>query len=577
MRVLLIWPKFPMTFWSFEGVLELAGKKSYMPPLGLLTVAGILPQDWSFRLVDRNAHTLREEDWNWADIVMLSAMIVQQDDFAAMIREAKSRGKPVAVGGPYVTSVPQDAEAAGADYIVLDEGEITIPPFVEAFMERKDWIRAGDEPALRFSAVGKKPDVTTTPTPRFDLVDFSAYDSMPVQYSRGCPFLCEFCDIINLYGRKPRTKHTDQFLAELESLYQLGWQGSVFLVDDNFIGNKKNVKALLAELKPWLMARNRPFLLTTEASIDLASDDDLIEQMLQSNIGSVFIGIETPDVDSLALTRKHQNNRHPMMDDIRKLQQAGMHVMAGFIIGFDNEKPGAGERIVRFVEECNISLALLSMLQVLPNTGLWTRLEREGRLGTDIGTINQTSTLNFLPTRPAAEIVEEYLDAYQKLYDPVRYIERAHRLFLELGTPELDRAERNALVPPPPLRARIRRSLRAIRLLPSTVTAPFKVIWRQGVVRPSRSVFWRRMFSIIRHRPRSFGFYATVCAHNEHFLRIRDALRQSVRSELPSLPTEVYVPPERKEEDSKRRKPVFASHLANESEGLKGPAEPAAP
>lgn len=563
MRVLLIWPKFPMTFWSFEGVLELAGMKAYMPPLGLLTVAGILPQDWSFRLVDRNVHTLTEDDWAWADIVMLSAMIVQRDDFAAVIREAKSRGKPVAVGGPYVTSVPEDAEAAGADYIVLDEGEITIPPFVEEFTNRKHWIRAEDEPARRFSAGGKKPDVTETPMPRYDLVDLGAYDSIPVQFSRGCPFLCEFCDIINLYGRKPRTKHPQQLLAELERLYQLGWQGSVFLVDDNFIGNKKNVKALLTELKPWLMARNRPFLLTTEASIDLASDDDLIEQMLQCNIGSVFIGIETPDVDSLALTRKHQNNRHPMMDDIRKLQRSGMHVLAGFIIGFDNEEAGAGERIVRFVEECNITLALLSMLQVLPNTGLWTRLQGEGRLSSDIATINQTSTLNFVPTRPAKEIVREYLDAYEKLYDPVLYIDRAHRLFLELGSPDLERAPKNRHVPPPSLGARMQRTLRTIKTVPYAVTAPFKVIWRQGVMRPSRSVFWRRMFSVLRHNRGAFGFYATVCAHNEHFLQIRDALRQSLEGELASLPTEIYVAPDRSEEETKRRKPGFVSHLAN--------------
>jgi len=562
MRVLLIWPKFPMTFWSFEGVLELAGMKSYMPPLGLLTVAGILPQEWSFRLVDRNAHTLSEADWQWADIVMLSAMIVQQDDFAAVIRESKARGIPVAVGGPYVTSVPEAAEAAGADYIVMDEGEITIPPFVEEYQKRGNWVRADDEPALRFAAGGKKPDVTETPMPRYDLVDLSAYDSIPVQYSRGCPFLCEFCDIINLYGRKPRTKHPQQLLAELECLYQLGWQGSVFLVDDNFIGNKKNVKILLTELKPWLMARGRPFLLTTEASIDLASDDDLIEQMLQCNIGSVFIGIETPDVDSLALTRKHQNNRNPMMDDIRKLQQSGMHVMAGFIIGFDNEEAGAGDRIVRFVEDCNITLALLSMLQVLPNTGLWTRLEREGRLSTDIGTINQTSALNFVPTRPAREIVREYLDAYEKLYDPVLYIERAHRLFLELGSPELDRLPKDQHVPPPPLRVRLQGLLRTLKTLPYAVTAPFKVIWRQGVRRPSRSVFWRNMFSILRHRRGAFGFYATVCAHNEHFLQIRDALRNALQDELPSLPTEIYVAPEPSEDETKRRKPEFVTHLA---------------
>ena len=258
MKVLLIYPVFPKSFWSFEKAINLIGCRAFLPPLGLITVAAILPQDWEFRLVDCNVHSLTDAHWDWADLVILSGMIVQKPDFLQKIQDAKQRGKKVMVGGPYATSMPQDCLEAGADYLVLDEGEITLPLFVEA-LER------GESSGV-FRAE-EKPDVTLTPIPRYDLLEMSAYAMMSVQFSRGCPFQCEFCDIIVLYGRKPRTKEPQQLIAELERLYDLGWRGTIFMVDDNFIGNKRNVKRLLAELQPWMADKGYPFTFNTEASV----------------------------------------------------------------------------------------------------------------------------------------------------------------------------------------------------------------------------------------------------------------------------------------------------------------------
>jgi radical SAM superfamily enzyme YgiQ (UPF0313 family) len=372
MRVLLVYPLFPKTFWSYEKILELVNRKVLLPPLGLVTVAAILPQAWEFKLVDRNVRSVTEAEWAWADLVILSAMIVQKEDLIAQIKAAKGHGKLVAVGGPYPTSVPDEAMAAGADFMILDEGEITLPMFVEA-------VQRGDRSGM-FRAGGEKPDVTTTPVPRFDLLELDAYDSMSIQFSRGCPFQCEFCDIIVLYGRKPRTKEPAQLLKELDYLYELGWRRSVFMVDDNFIGNKRNVKLLLKELKTWQQQHQYPFTLNTEASIDLAQDQELMDLMVECNFNAVFLGIETPDEDSLSMTKKFQNTRGSLAESAEAIAKTGLRVMAGFIIGFDGEQKGAGDRIVRFVEQTTIPTTTFAMLQALPNTALWHRLEKEGRL-----------------------------------------------------------------------------------------------------------------------------------------------------------------------------------------------------
>lgn len=504
MRVLLLYPKFPKSFWSFEKALELVDRKALLPPLGLVTVAAILPQEWEFKLVDRNVRAVTEAEWEWADLVILSAMIVQSDDMLEQIREAKQRGKRVAVGGPYATAIPHEPEAAGADFLILDEGEITLPLFVEA-------IQRGDTRGI-IRANGEKPDVTTTPIPRFDLLNFNDYDNMSVQFSRGCPFQCEFCDIIVLYGRKPRTKTPAQLIAELERLYELGWRRTIFLVDDNFIGNKRNVKLLLKDLKGWMAAHHYPFHFNTEASVDLANDPELIDLMVDCNFNAVFLGIETPDEESLTLTQKYQNTRDSLSESVDFIIRSGLRVIAGFIIGFDGEKPGAGDRIVRFAEQTAIPTPMFSMLQALPDTALWKRLEKEGRLRGQGGNINQTTLMNFVPTRPLEEIVDEFIRGFWDLYDPARYLDRTYRHFLKLGAP------------------RHQATLRKVTWV--SVRALLVVCWRQGVIRTTRFQFWRNLWGILRHNPRVWDHYLSICALNEHFLEYRQLVREQIETQL---------------------------------------------
>jgi radical SAM superfamily enzyme YgiQ (UPF0313 family) len=505
MRVLLLYPRFPKSFWSFEKALALVGRKAMLPPLGLITVAAILPQTWEFKLVDRNVRAVTEAEWEWADLVILSAMIVQKEDFLAQIQAAKQRGKRVAVGGPYATALPEEAATAGADYMILDEGEITLPMFVEA-------IEQGETEGVFRAANGEKPDVTTTPIPRFDLLEMDAYDNMSVQFSRGCPFQCEFCDIIVLYGRKPRTKTPQQMIAELERLYELGWRRPIFMVDDNFIGNKRNVKLLLKELKVWMVERNYPFRFNTEASVDLAQDPELMELMVDCNFNAVFLGIETPDEDSLTVTKKFQNTRDSLSEAVDAITRAGLRVMAGFIIGFDGEKSGAGRRIVNFVEKTAIPTALFSMLQALPDTALWKRLEKEGRLRGKSANINQTTLMNFVPTRPLEEIAHEYIEAFWELYDPERFMGRAYRHFLIMKAPDHPTGAREISWV----------NIRALLI----------VAWRQGFVRKTRWQFWRNLFGILRHNPKMWDSYLTVCAHNEHFMEYREIVRDEIEAQL---------------------------------------------
>ncbi len=520
MRTLFVYPEFPKTFWSYEKILELVNRKVLLPPLGMVTVAALLPQHWPMKLVDRNVREVSEAEWDWAELVVISGMIVQKRDMAAQIAKAKARGLPVAVGGPFASSTPEAPELDLADYKVLDEGEITLPQFVEA-IER-------GEPAGRFSANGEKPDVTSTPIPRFDLLQLDAYDSMSVQFSRGCPFQCEFCDIIVLYGRKPRTKTPEQLIAELQSLYDLGWRRSIFLVDDNFIGNKRNAKLLLPALKEWQIEHGYPFSLSTEASVDLAADEELMAMMAECRFDSVFLGIETPDEASLETAKKLQNTRSSLDESVDRITSYGIRVMAGFIIGFDGEKSGAGSRIVEFVSRTGIPAAMMGMLQALPNTGLWHRLEKEGRLIENKAAakgVNQTNLLNFVPTRPIRDIANEYVDAFCQLYEPHAYIDRVCSYYLKMGKPRWQQ-----FVP-----ANLKKSS-----LPTwtDLRALLIVIWRQGIKRDTRWRFWRSLLKVVLGNPAVLEQFLVTLAHNEHFLEYRGVVTREIQDQLAALPPE---------------------------------------
>jgi len=512
MNILLVYPRFPQSFWSFDKTLELVNFKAQLPPLGLITVAAILPQSWNYKLVDRNVRVVTEAEWHWADVVIVSAMIVQKPDFMASIQEAKAYGKLVAVGGPYPTALPQEIADSGADFAILDEGEITLPLFVEA-LER------GDRSGL-FRSNGEKPAVTDTPIPRYDLLELDAYAEMSVQFSRGCPFQCEFCDIIVLYGRKPRTKEPEQLLAELQCLYDLGWRRSIFMVDDNFIGNKRNVKRLLQAMKPWMAERNYPFSFATEASVDLAQDPELLQMMVDCNFGTVFLGIETPDDESLNLTRKFQNLRDPLVESVQSIAHAGLRVMAGFIIGFDGEKSGAGQRVTQFVEETAIPTAMFSMLQALPDTALWHRLAKEGRLLGQSADANQVTLMNFVPTRPIEEIANEFIEAFWQLYDPLVVLNRTYRHFLMLGEGQKQAYQgRKQSAGSPDINWVIIRALLII-------------CWRQGILRKTRWRFWGNLAVILWRYPHVAANYLSVCAQAEHFIDFREQVRANIETQL---------------------------------------------
>jgi radical SAM superfamily enzyme YgiQ (UPF0313 family) len=424
-RVLLVYPTFNAeSFWNYTEVCELVGARYPAPPLGLITVAALLPSMWEVRLVNRNTEKLTEADLYWADVIMTGGMLSQQTDTLEVIKLGQRHGKPVVVGGPDATSSPHIYSSA--DFRVLGEAEGIIGEFVAAW---DSGLRSGVFAAEKFQV-----DVAKSPIPRFDLLKFDQYLYIGVQYSRGCPFTCEFCDIIELYGRVPRAKTTPQMLAELERLHELGYRGHVDFVDDNLIGNKKALKAFLPPLSAWLNAHDYPFEFSTEASINLSDDAELLELMRRANFFAVFVGIESPDPDTLVLMRKKQNTRRDLAASIHKLYSAGMFVTGGFIVGFDSEKGAVAEAMVDLIEEAAIPVCMVGLLYALPNTQLTRRLAREGRLhpGYDVAANKPgdqcSQGLNFETARPLRDILEDYKRILERVFDPVAYAGRLDRL-----------------------------------------------------------------------------------------------------------------------------------------------------
>jgi radical SAM superfamily enzyme YgiQ (UPF0313 family) len=426
-KALLVYPRFSgSSFWNYRETCEVIGAKHPAPPLGLITVAALLPASWDLRLVDRNIDDLSAADVAWADVILTGGMLPQQADTLAIVELAHGQAKPVVVGGPDVTSSPD--RYASADFRVLGEAEGVIDDFVLAYL-------AGHPNGL-FESPKFQVDVTRSPIPRFDLLNFNHYVQIGVQFSRGCPFTCEFCDIIELYGRKPRAKTTAQMLAELERLYQLGYRGHVDFVDDNLIGNKKAVKNVLPALREWQERKGFPFEFSTEASLNLADDTDLLGMMKAAAFFAVFIGIETPDTATLMATGKKQNTRGPIADSIARIYQAGLFVLAGFIVGFDDEHGDISEPMIRLIEEAAIPVCMVGLLYALPNTQLTRRLQQEGRLfrGHDVdapseGSADQcTSGLNFVTRRPRKEVLSDYRRVIAAVYRPDRYFGRVERM-----------------------------------------------------------------------------------------------------------------------------------------------------
>lgn len=476
-NVLMVFPRFNQnSFWSLQAACDVYGARCPAPPLGMITLAALLPRRWNIRLVNRNAEELRPADLDWADMVMTGGMLPQRADSLHVIAFCQARGKPVVVGGPDAMSSPE--VYAHAEFLVIGEAEGIITEFIDAW---ESGARRGCFRAEKF-----KVDITASPIPRFDLIDFSHYLYVGVQFSRGCPFNCEFCDIIELFGRVPRSKTNAQMIAELQALHDAGYRGHVDFVDDNLIGNKKALKKFLPALEAWQKETGYPFMFSTEASINLADDAELLDMMRRANFFAVFVGIESPDTETLIATRKKQNTRRSLAESVHKIYGAGMMVLGGFIIGFDTEKSGVAEGMIDCIEAASIPVCMIGLLTALPTTQLTRRLEKEGRLlpFSDINSGDQcTAGLNFTTLRPRRDILQDYKAVLEAVYRPAAYFGRVRTFGRMLRRPGHRATAR------PKVSSRERGAL--LRLMWQMT------IHRSGLARH----FWRTFIDIARHNP----------------------------------------------------------------------------
>lgn len=490
MRILLVYPQNPDTFWSFKHALRFVSKRASLPPLGLLTVAALLPAEWQLRLLDLNLERLKEEHLRWADYVMLSGMIIHKQAVEGIVARCVALGKPIIAGGPLFTT--GHASFPQINHFVLGEAEDVMPQLVE------DLRRGTLRPIYQAEA---RPDITRAPVPRWDLLDLRRYVTMAVQFSRGCPYDCEFCDIVVMNGRVPRTKTPAQLIAELEALRQHGWRDMVFIVDDNFIGNKAKTRELLREMVAW-RERTRPSLgFLTEASVNLADDPELCELMVKAGFKKVFVGIETPSAEALQECHKIQNRGRDLVETVQVLQRAGLEVMGGFIVGFDSDQQDIFKRQFEFIQRSGVVTAMVGLLTALPQTKLWHRLSREGRLEKDSTGNNTEAVLNFKPKLNREYLQAGYRELMKKLYEPEAYYQRI-RVFLEHHKPRGPR----------------------LRLSAADVRAFVKSFWLLGVWQRGRTHYWRFFCSTLLRRPRQFPQAIELAILGYHFRRVANLL-----------------------------------------------------
>jgi len=487
MNVLLIYPKFPDTFWSFNYALRFIRKKAAHPPLGLLTVAAMLPDGYATRLVDANVEGLTDDHLSWADLVFIGAMAVQRDSVKQIIHRCKEAGLRVVAGGPLFTAEP-DA-FPDVDHLILDEAELTLQPFLEDL--------ENGNPKKTYRASGFC-DLNRTPPPSWDLIKMKKYASMSIQFSRGCPFNCDFCNVTVLFGHKPRLKSTHQVISELDSMYAAGWRGNIFFVDDNFIGNRKYLKThLLPALIQWRKDK-KGCAFFTEASINLADDPDLLDQMVQSGFDTVFIGIESPNEDSLVECRKMQNKNRDLIEDVKVIQRAGLQVQGGFIVGFDSDTPSIFQQVIDFVQNSGIATAMVGLLQAPPGTKLFDRLKNENRLlEMFMSGDNVDGTTNIKPKMGLDELMNGYRSIMAHIYSPKHYYRRVRMFLKDFGS------------------SKVRTRLDFQRFL-----AFFRSGIRLGILGKERFQYWRLMTWILVRRPRLLPLAVTLAIYGHHFRRV---------------------------------------------------------
>ncbi len=488
MRIMLVYPQFPDTFWSFKHALKFIRKKAGAPALGLLTVAAMLPSEWEKRLVDLNVTDLTADDLKWADYCFVSAMIVQRDSAQALIARCRQAGVKVVAGGPLFTM--EYAQFPDVDHFVLNEAELTLPPFLADL---------ANGCAQRIYSTAEFPDIRQTPAPLWELVNLKHYDTIPIQFSRGCPYSCDFCNITALLGHRPRVKTAAQIIAELDSLYARGWRKNVFFVDDNFIGNKKQLKAeILPALIEWRKGKTG-MAFQTEASINLADDPELVRLMTRAGFDTVFIGIETPNEDSLAECSKTQNRGRDLVESVKRLQRAGLQVQGGFIVGFDNDTPHIFQQQIDFIQKSGIVSAMVGMLQAPPGTRLYERLKREGRLSNELSGDNADGSTNIIPRMGLETLREGYRKMLAEIYAPPFYYERVRTFLREYHPPEI-----------------------RFQLEPQYVLALGRSMYRLGIRGAERAHYWRLFFWTLFRRPRLFPLAITLAIYGFHFRQVAE-------------------------------------------------------
>lgn len=498
MKVLLVYPEYPNTFWSFKNIMKFVGKKATFPPLGLLTVASLFPDHFEKKLVDMNVSSLQDSDIIWSDTVMISAMEVQKESVKDVIFRCSRFNKRIIAGGPLFTTQPDLIQ--GIDHLILDEAETTLFRFLHDLENNK---------TRRIYTSKKRPDIKKVPPPSWDLIDISNYTTMLVQYSRGCPFNCDFCDIAYLNGRYPRTKSTDQIIEEIRILHDIGWRNAIFFVDDNFIGNKKAVKEMLPHLIKWQEINEYPFTFLTEASLDLADDPDLLDMMSKANFNKVFLGIETPNVSSLEECNKIQNISRNMEDSIKVIQGYGIEVMGGFIVGFDNDPKNIFQDQIEFIQKTGIVTAMVGLLNAIPETPLWERLKKEGRIDSESSGSNTDGTINFIPKMDRMELIKGYRNIISTIYSPREYYQRIDT-FLDNYRPTINRR----------------------RIGPADVRPFLRSLWRIGLFSRARFQYWKLLTKTLLKRRGSFARAMELAIMGHHFQKVARTVSRSLKNRI---------------------------------------------
>ncbi len=492
MKILLVYPEYPDTFWSFRYALKMISKKAPFPPLGLVTVAAILPDSWEKKLVDLNTATLTDRDLRWADYVFISAMDVQRKSVNEVIARCQKLGVKTVAGGPLFTTGHDEFDHI--NHLVLGEAEVTLPALCQD-------IEQGC--ARHIYPANQWPDISQTPVPLWSLLDMKKYSSMNVQYSRGCPYNCEFCDIIILNGHKPRTKDSRQLLDELDAIYRLGWRGGVFIVDDNFIGNKRKLKSeVLPALIEWQQKRKHPFALSAEATINLAADSELMKLMARAGFNTVFIGIETPNEESLAECNKQCNRGRDLVAAVKEIQRHGLEVQGGFIVGFDNDPLSIFKNQINFIQNSGIVTAMVGLLNAPRGTRLYQRLKQENRIiSSGFSGDNTDCSINFIPKMDYSTLIEGYKQILNSIYSPRQYYERIKTFLRDYR----------------PVKRKQKPHLKSHHL-----EAFLKSMWFLGIKERGRRYYWKLFVSTLLKRPRVFPLSISLSVYGLHFRKIAE-------------------------------------------------------